>query len=188
MPRVWPSGISHLLLVPLGATDSSHGGQARRVTLPLFEYTQFRVWGETCGVLGGGVQPEPTMWAHAIVLPAPALDAPLGVGEIEEELFVQALVAELVVEALAVGIVDRLAGSDEAERNPARPRPAEEGPGRELRSMIADETRREAPRPRRALERLDHGRAREGVVDGERRALARAVVDDGEHADRAARR
>jgi hypothetical protein len=77
-------------------------------------------------VLGRGALTEATVGPHAVVVPPPTLDGAPRVGEIEQELLVQGFVAQLAVKALDVGVVDRLAGADEVQRDTARSRPAQE--------------------------------------------------------------
>src|SRR5687767_8005925 len=117
------------------------------------------------------------MRPYLVVVAAPRLQATTSVGEADEPLLVQALVAASPVEALHVRILDGLARPDEVELDVVPPAPGVEHLARELRTVVADEL------PRRPVLRDELGedpgdaRAREAHVDFDCKALAREVVD-----------
>ena len=64
------------------------------------------------------------------------------VSEIDKLVFVEALVAQLSIEALAVAILRRFAGSDEAMRHLAIVRPALQGQAGKLRPVVGEDAAR----------------------------------------------
>ena len=62
-----------------------------------------------------------------------------------EPVLVQALVAELAVEALDVGVLRRLAGLDQAQLDAALVGPLVERPARELRPLVGPDRLRQRP-------------------------------------------
>lgn len=100
------------------------------------------------------------MGPDCVVVLAPALDRALRIGQAGEPVLVQAFVSEAAVEALDVSILDRLAGGDEEQLEPALVGPDIEG--------------------------ADDPGTRERGVDFNGRALAGEVIDDREAAKLAA--
>lgn len=80
---------------------------------------------------------------------APGFDLQLGVGQGSEPVHAQAFVAELPVEALDEGVFDRLAWTNELQRDTTLLGPEIERLSGELRSVVAEDTAGEAAFPGR---------------------------------------
>ena len=76
------------------------------------------------------------MWSILVVVSTPSLQLYLRVGKSQEPVRVQALRPEPAVERFDEGIVGRLAGSGEVQRDAATVSPEVEIAGNELRSLI----------------------------------------------------
>ena len=74
------------------------------------------------------------MRAYLVLVPTPGLDENLDFGSAPEPL--QALVAELIVEALVGGILPRLARVDGGGVDVRLVQPLDDGPGEELRAVV----------------------------------------------------
>ena len=77
----------------------------------------------------------------------------------DKPVFVQALVAKLAVEAFDVRVLDRLARSNEAQRDAARVGPRVERAAGKLRPVVDDDRLRQADR---GVQAIEHARRREG--------------------------
>ena len=71
------------------------------------------------------------MRPDGVVVDPPGFDRRLRVGQADKPVLVQTFVAKLPVEAFDVRVLDRLAGSNEAQRHAARVRPGIEGRARQ---------------------------------------------------------
>src|SRR5262249_45955221 len=91
-------------------------------------------------------------------------------------------VPKLPVEALDEGVLDRLAGPDEAQPHAARVRQRIERAAAEFRAVVHDQDLRQANRFCQAVEDTDDAQARERAVDFDRDTLPSEVVDDVQHA------
>ncbi len=82
------------------------------------------------------------MGADLVVVHSPVLDLGSGVAQIDKPVLVQALVAELTIEGLDVGVIGRLSWPDEVDLDAHPIGPLVQGSPRELRAVVADDDRR----------------------------------------------
>ena len=80
--------------------------------------------------------PERAVWTMLVVVPTPRFDLRPDVGEREELMHVQALVAQAPVEGLDVGVFHGFAGPDEVELHATPIGPVFERARGELRPVI----------------------------------------------------
>ena len=74
-----------------------------------------------------------------VVVAPPEVQLPTSVGQVEEHLDVQALVAQLAVEALAEAVLLGLAGGDVMPADLVLVGPFQDGVGRQFRAVVADD-------------------------------------------------
>jgi len=79
------------------------------------------------------------VWSDLVGVAAPGLDLGLSVVEAEEPVVVQALIAELAVEALNVAVLDGFAGSDDVDLHAGLVGPGVQRLAGELRPVVADD-------------------------------------------------
>jgi len=121
------------------------------------------------------VRPDP------VVRVAPHLDQDLRLEQGVEALSVQALVAQPAVERLDVAVLPGAARLGEQRLHVDPPQPAAPRPRRELRAVVrADVGRRSAPHAE-VGEHVEHILRTQPPRDLDRQALARVLVDHGEH-------
>ena len=101
------------------------------------------------GELGGGAVAERAVRSTLVVVSAPCADDLAGLGERAEPVLVQALVAELAVEALHVRVLRRFPGLYQTQRHAVAVGPAIERVTGELGTLIG------AQHPRQTAERAD---------------------------------
>ena len=130
--------------------------------------------GGRCESPKGGVGPD------SVVVDLPVLQQVLGVAHGREAVLVQELVAHARVEALCVGVLDRLARSDGVMLDATLSSPLVEGPTRELRAVVGSDPRRGAVGLDRSVEDAKHPLRRQRDVALERCAELRVIVDDRE--------
>src|SRR5690606_2424121 len=83
-----------------------------------------------------------------VVVAPPLADDLAGLGKRSEPVLVEALVAELAVEALDVAVLHRAAGLDQQVFDPMVLRPGDEDPAGELRAVVGpDDGRRRGGNP-----------------------------------------
>jgi len=99
---------------------------------------------------------------------------------------VQTLIAKLTVEALDVGVLDRLAGPNEAELDPTAIGPGVQRAAGEFRTVVADDHLRQADAVRQTVEDTDDAGTGQRAVDFDGWALVAEVVDDVERTEAAA--
>src|SRR3954471_1645206 len=104
-------------------------------------------------------------------------------GQRLEPVLVQALVAELAVEALDVAVLHRPAGLDQDVPNAVPLRPRHEGAAGELRTVVGAHGRRVAAEPRRLIEQPRDVLARDSEVDRDLHAFVAEVVRNREAFD-----
>ena len=115
--------------------------------------------------------------AHGVVVVPSGLDHDLGFGARAEPLQAQALVAELAIEALVVGVLPWLARVDQRRGDAALGDPLEDRAADELRPVVRTQEQRRAVHADESGQNLDDapGADRTGHVDGQ--ALAGELVD-----------
>ena len=91
------------------------------------------------------------LWSLLVVFTAPRFDQGLGVGQGRKPVFVQAFVAEALVEGLDVGVLVRLAGFNETQGQPLRVRPCEHRATAELLPVVRAEDLRKSAGDRQAV-------------------------------------
>ena len=99
---------------------------------------------------------------------------------------VEALVAEVAVEALDMGVVDRLAGADEVEFHARAAGPSVDGLADELGAVVANNSRGLATMCSQQVELSGNSSAADGGRDDGRECLAGELVDDVENTEAAA--
>src|SRR5687768_10391072 len=87
------------------------------------------------GVGRGRLLVERRVGSDGVVVHAPRLDRGGRIGEADRPVLVQALVAKLAVETLDIGVLDRLAGTNEAQIDLAGVGPRVERPPGKLRPV-----------------------------------------------------
>ena len=116
----------------------------------------------------------------------PSLDDHAGLPHVVESLAVQALVAELAVEALDVAVLPRSARRDERGTNILVPQPAHHGPGRELGTVVAAQVLGLAVELHEPRQREDHVMRPDPAADFDRQALPRVLIEHAQQLDRGA--
>jgi hypothetical protein len=114
----------------------------------------------------------------SVVFDPPGLDGSPRVRHGEEPVFVQALVTEATVEALDVGVLDRLAGTDKAQAHSGLVRPGIEHLAFELRSVIHRDRQRQSAQIRQPLEHRHDPLPSDRRINLEHQALAAEVIHD----------
>src|SRR4029079_14212759 len=110
--------------------------------------------------------------------PPPLLDALPCVVEPRKPVGIQAVVTELVVEALDEGILHGLAWVDEMKANATPARPGVELAPSELRAVVRDDHLGVAAQLRDPIQDSGDDETRDGRAHLDRQALAAEVVDD----------
>ena len=95
-----------------------------------------------------------------VVISSPELYCLLRVAQITEPLSAQAFLAELAVETLDEGVLNRLPRPNELKRYPVNMGPKIESSSREFRSVITDDTQRQSPCAGKTIEHLDYAQSR----------------------------
>ena len=116
-----------------------------------------------------------------VVVDAPRFDLCLRVVEIDKPFFVQALVAELAVEALDETVFHGLAGANEVEVHAVTVRPGIKLAAGEFWTVVGREGGRQSGRGCEPVELARDPRGRQRRIDDDRRALLADDVDDREH-------
>jgi len=115
--------------------------------------------------------------ALVVVVAPPEMQLPPGVGQVEEHLHVQALVAELAVEALDVAVLHWPAWADEVQMHSVPVRPVIERLTRELRSVVHGDRLRHATLQQRLVQRRCDLLPAQRVVGQQCHALPCVLVD-----------
>src|SRR3977135_534523 len=121
------------------------------------------------------------MRAHLVVIDAPGLDDAPCLDERAEHVLVEALVAQLAVEALHEAVLHRLARRDVVPVDPALCRPAQHGVRGQLRAVVGHDHRRLTPDRHQAIEHTHDPLAWQRRVDLYAQAPPRELVLDVEH-------
>ena len=108
------------------------------------------------------------MRKRLVVVPPPSLDDHLRLGARTKPFEAQTLVAELAVEALRDAILPRLAGLDQRRGDAVRDDPGQQGPGYELRSVVAAQECRRAACTHQARQHVDDTRRADATVQIDR--------------------
>src|SRR3954463_2938575 len=122
------------------------------------------------------------VWAAGVVVPPPALDDDLGLGQRVEDLTVEQLVTELAVEALAVAVLPGATGLDVGSLRPHRGDPLADDLGDELRAVVGADVLRHAAQDEQVREHVDDVDRAQLAADPDCQALTGELVDDVEHA------
>ena len=118
------------------------------------------------------------VWPDLVVVPAPGRDHRPGVLERGEPVFVEALVAELAVEAFDVGVLRRFARLDQHQLHAVGLRPLVERPAGELGALIGSDCRRVAAETTDRFEQVRHALAVDPAGRRDLHRFLRAVIDD----------
>ena len=126
------------------------------------------------------------MWGRqAFVIEPPRFDDPPRHRQARDHVLVEALVAEPAVEAFDKGVLDRLPGRDVVPSNAAFLLPPQDGVGRELGAVVADDHQRLPAGRNDGIELACHPSAGNRRVDDQRQALADEVVENDQHPEAA---
>ena len=126
------------------------------------------------------------MRSECVVVDPPFFDDPSGLWQADEEMLVETLVTQSAIEALDEAILHWLARGNIVPFNLGLVRPAEDGVGRELGPVIADNHLRLATGGDELIQLTSHANPAQRGVRHERQAFARAVINDGQNAEAAA--
>src|SRR5574343_434880 len=127
--------------------------------------------------------PAAAVRPHLVVVGPPACDLVARLFQALEPVLVQALVAELAVEALDIGVLRGLAGLVEDVAHSLGLRPSHEGPAGELRALVGSDGLRIAPEPGDLVQHAHDVLATNAVIDGDVHALVAEVVGHGQALD-----
>ena len=116
----------------------------------------------------------------------PSLVDHAGLPHVVEPLAVQALVAELAVEALDVAVLPRSARRDKRGTNILGPPPSHHGPGREPGTVVAAKVLWLAVELHEPREREDHVLRSDPAADFDRQAFTRVLIEHAQQFDRGA--
>lgn len=128
------------------------------------------------GKLCWGNPSQTAVEADLIEVASPVSDHASGMMQRLEPLLVQALVAELAVEALDVAVLHGLARSDQDVPDAMAGGPGHEGSTGELRAVIGPHRRGVAAEDRCLVEHACHVRARDAEIHGDVDALVAEVI------------
>jgi hypothetical protein len=120
-----------------------------------------------------------------MVVLAPRFHDAAGVDDAQEPVLVEALVAQPTVEALAVGILDRLARIDEVQGDRVLVRPLLHRPADQFGAMVKDELHRAFPLSEETGQDPDDPGAWQARIHLERQRFAGSDVNDAQQPDRA---
>jgi len=134
------------------------------------------VGSELCGrdATAAAVRPD------LVVIPAPSIDHVAGLGKRREPVLIEALIAELAVEALDVAVLHGAARLDQQVRDAVLLRPGDEGPAGELWPIVGTQGARIAAEPGGPLQHPHDTGAADAVVNGNVDALVGEVIGDGQ--------
>src|SRR5208283_1939254 len=119
----------------MAISDATVGVGGRRQQLARLPMARRRPrGGRRSRALAGGIQRA--VGTHAVVVTPPGFDQDLGLGQAEEDLAVEQLIAQLAVEALAVAVLPGAAGLDVGGLGADRGNPVAESQGDELRAVV----------------------------------------------------
>jgi len=113
-----------------------------------------------------------------VVVDTPAFDFLSGVAQVGEPVLIQALIAELPVEALDERVLHGLAGPDEVEPDPHAVGPGIQGLAHELRTVVHDDPIGLASLGDHAVQHPHNTLARQGRIDLDCRTLSAEIIDD----------
>ena len=133
------------------------------------------------GELGGGLVAKRAVRPALVVVGAPSTDDLACFGERAEPVLVQALVAELAVEALHIRVLRRLAGQYQAQRFPAVVGPAVECIASELLALIGAQHTRQTPEGADPVQHPRYILARNAMIDRDVGGFFRVVIDSCSH-------
>src|ERR1700719_273917 len=123
---------------------------------------------------------EARVWTHLVVVAPPSLDDHLRLGTRTKPFEVQALVAELAVEALRDAILPRLARLDQCRADALSDDPGQQRLGHELRPVVTAQEARRATSAHQARQHVDDSRRANASVDIDRQPLLGELVRHGE--------
>ena len=129
-----------------------------------------------CGVLGWRHAPAAAVRPDLVVILAPGGDSRPRLGQGFEPVLVQALIAELSVEALDVAVLHGFPGLDQQMLDAVCLRPAHECPAREFRAVVGTHGLRIAAEQGGLIEQARHILARDAEVGGNVDALMAEVI------------
>src|SRR5580693_5520976 len=123
---------------------------------------------------------EARVWTHLVVVAPPSLDDHLRLGTRTKPFEVQALVAELAVEALRDATLPRLAWLDQCRADALSDDPGQQRLGHELRPVVTAQEARRATSAHQARQHVDDSRRANASVDIDRQPLLGELVRHGE--------
>lgn len=123
------------------------------------------------------------MRPHLVVVDSPARNLNARLLQALEPVLVEALIAELAVEAFDVGVLRGLARLVEDVAHALGLGPGHEGSAGELRPLVGSHRLRVAPEARHLVQHSHNVIAADAVIDGDVHALVAEVVGDGQALD-----
>jgi hypothetical protein len=138
------------------------------------------------GKLGRSHFTEGAMRALVVVVFAERFEQFAGVGQVDELVFVEALVAKLAVEAFEVGVLGGFSRGDETVRDVVFLAPAIQGESGKLRAVVGEQTLRASPQVNQPVEHAGNAVAGQRGVGLDPQALPRVSIDHRQHPQRAA--
>ena len=120
--------------------------------------------------------PQTAVGPYLVVVDAPLADDHPGLRERLEPVLVQALVAELAVEALDVAVLHGPPGLDQDMADTVLVRPGHEGSAGEFRAVVGANGQRVAPKARRLIQHARDVLARDTEVHADLNALMAEIV------------
>jgi hypothetical protein len=123
------------------------------------------------------------VWPFNVLLP-PTCDLDACIEQVPEPTHTQALFSEPAVEALHMGVLDRLAGLDVAQVDLPLQGPGQEGTTGQLRAVVAADAKRPAAPCDDLIEFACHPTAGKAGIYFQSQALPCIGIDHTQHADR----
>lgn len=124
------------------------------------------------------------MGPQLIVILAEGFDEASGMAQVREEVFVQALVAELAIEAFDISVLRRFTWADKTVPDVVLVAPALEGDAGKLRAVVGQKSGRAAAELDEVIEDPSHSDAGERGIGFDPGAFPGVVVDHRQHAER----
>src|SRR5690606_20208005 len=138
------------------------------------------------GELGGRDAATAAVRSDLVVVPSPLADHLASLRQRGEPVLVEALVAELAVEALDVAVLHRAARLDQQVFDAVALRPGDKDPAGELRTVVGANRPGIAPETGGLVQHAHDIGAADAVIDGDVDGLVREVVGHGQALETAA--
>jgi hypothetical protein len=127
--------------------------------------------------------PQRTVWSDLVVVLTPVGNLLASLGQCLEPLLVQALIAELAIEALDIAVLHGSARLDQDVAHTVRMCPGQKLATGELGAVVGANGQRVAPKHRHPVQNACHILARDALVHGDLQALMAEVIGYGQAFD-----